>query len=127
MQSSGGIACTVLVIAGASGRLAVLLVAAEAAPHWADAAPHCVLGDDGGIAATRCEARVQPARGNAAAVLVDVVDLQVCALRSALRPAVLADLSPAQCLAVYTSWCFLGAAWRFEGFVSPSIPLVTRS
>ncbi len=76
----GGTSCAVLVVAAASGRLAALLVAAEAAPRWADSAPQCVVvaADDGdGITATRCESRVQPAHEDAALVLVDVVDLQV--------------------------------------------------
>ena len=128
-QRSGGISCTVLVIAGASGRMAALLVAAEAAPHWADAAPQCILGDDGGISATRCEARVQPAREDGAVVLIDVADLQVCASESARRPAPRADLSHAQCLAVYAYWCFLlnARTVSLRPFGSPSSPLATLS
>ena len=87
--------------------MAALLIATEAAPHWADSAPQCVLGDDGGIAATRCEARVQPARDDAAAVLVDIVDLQVCSPRHALCSAVYVILSPWWTDALGSKWRIL--------------------
>ena len=84
-----GASCTLLIVAAASGRLTALLVAAEAAPRWADAAPQCIVAADGGngITATRCEARVQPAHEDAAVMMVDVVDLQVpCNAPFMIRP-----------------------------------------
>ena len=116
-------------VGAASGRLAALLVAAEAAPRWADSAPQCVLAavDNGdGVVATRCEARVQPAHEDAALVLVDVVDLQVLffSLRGALNDCTTAPMSSGR-MDVPQSMPWLLRS-RPQAIVSPSLSLRER-
>ena len=81
-----GTAYSTLVAASAAGRLAALLVAADAAPQWAESAPQCTLAGERGISATRSEVPLQRAGVDTGVLLLlDVVDLEVCQNRYSLH------------------------------------------
>lgn len=71
-----GAACSALVAASAAGRLAALLVAADAVPRWAESSPQCTAGERG-ILATRSEVPLQAAPADAALLLLDIIHLEV--------------------------------------------------
>jgi len=80
------------VAASSTGRLAALLVAADASPQWAESAPQCTTGDHG-ISATRSEVPLQRARPDTSLLLLDMVDLEVRPGKLRPWPGVLAALS----------------------------------